>query len=190
MNPILCHPDKKRGGRGLCKTCYLRVWRTENPDKDKAARDRYYEKHRDRLVDKARSFRLTNPEEYKERNRQNYHRFKERRLRYLDRWKKRNAVKIISHRYGAPESEVLRILAISECEVCGSTKDLHVDHDHLSGVLRGRLCKTCNMAIGLLKDSSDIAFNVGRYLLKHNNNSVQPYPERLDLRTAVARRKR
>jgi hypothetical protein len=38
------------------------------------------------------------------------------------------------------------------CEICGSTEDIHIDHDHTTGVVRGPLCSKCNQAIGLLDE--------------------------------------
>lgn len=39
------------------------------------------------------------------------------------------------------------------CEVCGSSDKICVDHCHDSGVVRGALCWTCNVALGHLKDN-------------------------------------
>ena len=51
-----------------------------------------------------------------------------------------------------------------ECEVCGATKDLRVDHDHATGLVRGRLCHQCNVALGLLQDSTVRLIGLIRYL--------------------------
>ncbi len=41
------------------------------------------------------------------------------------------------------------------CEVCGETDNskLHVDHDHVTGRVRGVLCRNHNLALGLLGDN-------------------------------------
>jgi hypothetical protein len=40
------------------------------------------------------------------------------------------------------------------CLICGIKPDeLHCDHDHATGKIRGLLCARCNMAIGLFKDN-------------------------------------
>lgn len=47
------------------------------------------------------------------------------------------------------------------CAICGrvapgtygNNKELHVDHDHRTGRIRGLLCPPCNKALGLLGDT-------------------------------------
>lgn len=46
------------------------------------------------------------------------------------------------------------------CAACGSKeynggRDWHVDHDHVTGKIRGILCRPCNVALGLLGDQLD-----------------------------------
>ena len=39
------------------------------------------------------------------------------------------------------------------CDICASEmKYPHIDHDHVTGKIRGVLCGNCNMALGLFKD--------------------------------------
>jgi len=49
------------------------------------------------------------------------------------------------------------------CEICESQKDLVIDHCHKTNKVRGVLCKTCNMGIGLLKDSLQVLKNSVNY---------------------------
>lgn len=59
-----------------------------------------------------------------------------------------------------------------ECEVCGKTKNLVIDHDHkcCSGeyscgkCVRGILCSRCNMAIGSFQDRVDLLNEAALYL--------------------------
>lgn len=50
---------------------------------------------------------------------------------------------------------------------CNTGNNLAVDHDHVSGKVRGLLCKNCNTAIGLLKENSDTLKQAINYLEIH-----------------------
>ena len=54
------------------------------------------------------------------------------------------------------------------CKTCGNASDdgrrLAVDHDHKTGKVRGLLCRTCNLAVGFLKDDIDLVAKVLSYL--------------------------
>lgn len=39
------------------------------------------------------------------------------------------------------------------CEICGETENLAIDHCHVSGKVRGRLCFNCNGGLGNFKDN-------------------------------------
>ena len=61
------------------------------------------------------------------------------------------------------------------CATCGKKpiKTLCVDHDHVTGKVRGLLCSSCNRGIGLLQDSIDILKQSVKYLRKYkDDNSV------------------
>jgi hypothetical protein len=62
-----------------------------------------------------------------------------------------------------------------KCAICGSDKPkgrynhFAVDHDHVTGKLRGLLCSPCNIGIGHLQDSPDLLHKAALYLETHNN---------------------
>jgi Recombination endonuclease VII. len=62
------------------------------------------------------------------------------------------------------------------CAICKSrfTDDNRacVDHDHLTGKIRGFLCRRCNSAIGFFKDSSDLLRLAKSYILDSANNGI------------------
>lgn len=41
------------------------------------------------------------------------------------------------------------------CAICGAGEELHVDHDHASGRIRGVLCRGCNCGLGNFKDDPE-----------------------------------
>lgn len=67
----------------------------------------------------------------------------------------------IQRQYGITldEYEVMHAKQGGVCAICAGVNDdgrnLHIDHDHATGAVRGLLCGNCNTAIGLLGE--DIA---------------------------------
>ncbi|MBO1267080.1 endonuclease VII domain-containing protein [Arthrobacter cavernae] len=74
----------------------------------------------------------------------------------------------IKWRYGlSPEEfEGLHSSQGGKCAICSliPPTPLHVDHDHETGKVRGLLCGSCNRAIGLLKDDTDLMRSAIAYL--------------------------
>lgn len=66
--------------------------------------------------------------------------------------------------YSLSEQDVIALESIKECEVCGSTVKLCVDHDHETGRVRGILCSNCNVALGLLRDDPDTLRALTKYI--------------------------
>lgn len=55
------------------------------------------------------------------------------------------------------------------CKICGASqstlsKQLAVDHCHVTGKVRGLLCSTCNTGLGQFKDSVDLLDKARNYL--------------------------
>ena len=54
------------------------------------------------------------------------------------------------------------------CAICGkqdsSGRRLSIDHDHVTGKVRGLLCLKCNRALGLIGDSVPVAKMIVKYL--------------------------
>ena len=68
------------------------------------------------------------------------------------------------------------LLKITKCEICGDTapphrKHLAVDHNHITGKIRGMLCDPCNLALGKFKDSVIILEKAISYLKERNEKS-------------------
>lgn len=78
---------------------------------------------------------------------------------------------LISHRrrlYGLNEEEYNNMILSQNnlCAICNkpSNKTLHIDHDHVTGRVRGLLCSNCNLGIGLLEEDLIILNRAIEYL--------------------------
>jgi hypothetical protein len=52
------------------------------------------------------------------------------------------------------------------CAICGSLFDEVIDHDHITGKIRGLLCRSCNVGLGFFKDDTERLQNAIDYLNK------------------------
>lgn len=56
------------------------------------------------------------------------------------------------------------VCAICEQPEVGKKGNLHIDHDHNTGEIRGLLCKDCNTTLGQMKDNPDLLRKAAAYL--------------------------
>lgn len=110
---------------------------------------RYRDRHPGIQIEKTKRWRETHPEK-----------IKDIRLRYA-----------LRRKYGMTLEEYDAILAAQGgvCAICGGPPvgpggRYHVDHDHVSGSVRGLLCGTCNTGLGQFKDSSELLSKAVAYL--------------------------
>jgi hypothetical protein len=78
--------------------------------------------------------------------------------------------------YTSDDFDALRAKQGGGCAICGRTRvtngrwtsehadDLHVDHDHVTGDVRGLLCNKCNVGLGLFEDSPESLLRAIEYL--------------------------
>lgn len=83
----------------------------------------------------------------------------------------------IKSTYGITINDYNRMLEEQdfECKICGKKHQeepaqhrLHIDHNHITGKVRGLLCKRCNTAIGAFDDNVPRLYNAIHYLLTTN----------------------
>ena len=93
------------------------------------------------------------------------------------RWQKNNPEKMqgyyLKQNYSLSLGEYNQMLADQGgvCAICGlppQTRKMGVDHDHVTGKIRGLLCHNCNVSIGLMKDNQDTLAKAIAYLREHS----------------------
>lgn len=79
---------------------------------------------------------------------------------------------LLKNMYGLSESDYWQLFSLQSgrCAICKSTEpgspSWNVDHDHVTGEVRGLLCKNCNHFLGFAKDDVDAMLSGILYLLK------------------------
>lgn len=88
-------------------------------------------------------------------------------------WRDANAAKVRGYvrkwTYGITYEEHERMYREQGglCLGCKKRDAVCVDHDHVTGLVRGLLCKPCNSALGFAEDSVDILTGLAAYLDRH-----------------------
>lgn len=93
-----------------------------------------------------------------------YERERYKRLPYDKERHQKNRLKYL---YGLTVNEYQLLLDTQngKCKICKVVpKKLFVDHDHSTGKVRGLLCNNCNLALGLLKEDSEVLANMIKYI--------------------------
>jgi hypothetical protein len=83
----------------------------------------------------------------------------------------------LRHRFGIDSNQYESMLKIQggKCAICGADnprrvnqKYFHVDHNHVTGEIRGLLCHHCNAGIGFLDDDPERLEAATKYLREHD----------------------
>lgn len=93
--------------------------------------------------------------------------------RHTLRYKKYQRECYDKHKYNLlPEEKQSMVKAQkNSCAICGykfgqKSGDMHVDHNHETGKVRGLLCDLCNRGLGYFKDNKQSLANAIKYLNK------------------------
>lgn len=98
---------------------------------------------------------------------------------HTDRYRVRNWVQ----QYGITPTEYKQMLEGQDgvCAICfngnRSGKLLAVDHDHITGAIRGLLCSACNAGVGMFKDDERLMLSAVRYLKQYKSVPLVPVEE-------------
>ena len=112
--------------------------------------------------------RYANPEAFTRRQ-MNRDIYKERRKLSSRKW-------YLKSTYGITEEYYLKLLSLgnNSCWICKESYsyNLHLDHNHDNGKIRGLLCGECNRALGLFKDNKNILKLAIGYLEQFEDKNV------------------
>ena len=73
-----------------------------------------------------------------------------------------------AHRSSISDADLLTLkTTVLNCIICGSDDKLVVDHDHITGQVRGMLCNPCNLGLGHFKDNVSTLESAIEYLRRN-----------------------
>ena len=131
----------------------VKRWRKKYPEKWKTQYSKYSVDHKEQIQVRRQKHHAKNIETYREYNAR-WHRENRKnqplKVRAMHLWSS----------YGMKLDDYNRMFVVQNgvCAACGISpeymrhKVLEVDHDHITGAVRGLLCGKCNRALGLVKD--------------------------------------
>lgn len=161
---------------------YQREFYKKNKETINERSRRYYRDHKEELLEKGRKYHLENKDERHKAHRKYREKYKDRINKASREWCEKNKFelrkKAIERKYGLKVAEYEKLVLEQKnlCAICekrervshkGQIKELAVDHDHETGKVRGLLCHSCNLAIGVLLDKPELFKKAAEYLVKH-----------------------
>jgi hypothetical protein len=136
-------------------------------DKNREKRIRYTKEWEDRNIEHVNAYRIN----FRKNNREKL-RAQSKEYRKTHKQEERNRSIKRFHGLSPEEYESILNSQGGVCAICQkdqwNSKGPNVDHDHLTGNIRGILCNGCNTALGLIKENSDTAIAMAEYIKKHN----------------------
>ena len=125
---------------------WTKAWRLANPEKDRLSKRLWRLANKQKIEDSRKAKVAQNPPKYREKSRKHH----------------------LSTRYGISEIQYENMFKnqTGVCLICklSSTKQLVVDHDHKTGVVRGLLCGKCNLGLGMFYDRKELLIAAASYL--------------------------
>jgi len=159
----LAHKDKIKE--------YKRIWYQKHKKGIKIGHKKYYNNNKERLIAKNKRYYNAHKMQVSAKHKiyRESHKEKIKSLLRIN-WLRRN--------YGIDPKDFDNLLLIqnNKCLICGQPLDLQnpknvcVDHNHLTGKIRGILCNKCNLAIGLLRDNPEYTKRATEYLERNTKN--------------------
>jgi len=170
------HPGRRARGRGLCESCYGRWLRCNNPEWYK----RELEKHKVWVKENRNKVR-EGIHSYYVRNRD--HLLSKEKNKWKHAHPEKKFEKHLKQKYGIALSQYYEILSLQDgcCAICReiTTGRLLVDHDHITGEIRGLLCNRCNSLLGFIESMDRVMVeNALRYVEGQSPVRIEPMEKR------------
>jgi hypothetical protein len=132
------------------------------------------------MKSKAKLFRQTHKEKIRDYQLKYYHEHRELLSRNRSEYSKNHPEKFrarsMKRHFNISLEEYSELFNLQQglCSICGrpestrtstgNLKNLAVDHDHISGKVRGLLCHNCNLALGMFEDNPNFLISALEYL--------------------------
>lgn len=140
--------------------------------KRKSVNQAYYERNKDAFRERKEKWRRENPEAYLKKQRE-YAR-KQRQHVFVDGVKVPGKPKLNEYNLTQDHYIELHKSQKGSCAICYTdlnelkSNDIHIDHNHSTGAVRGILCRFCNNGLGMFRDSAKALRSAIDYLEKHS----------------------
>ena len=142
----------------------------------KEARE-YREKHKEEIAACNREYNAAHKKEMAAHKREYRKAHKKEIANYVKEYRRTHKIEIkenernssMKRKYGITLKEYSKLLIAQNgtCAICGhppNGKHLAVDHDHITGKVRGLLCDSCNPMLGYARDDRKILASAIDYL--------------------------
>ena len=154
------YKPKNRNHRRICRSCTRLIayeWRKNNPDKYQTIQHKYWLNNKEELSSKSKQKRAENYIEYSNRRKE---------LSSQRKLKRYNGI-----------VEKLTIDQNNSCAICKllftTENPIDIDHDHMSGNIRGLLCRKCNSGLHYL-EKLEVVESMLKYLESY---PAKKYPQ-------------
>lgn len=137
-----------------------KAYRKANAEKIRIGKKKYNDEHREQLSARNKIWKKNNPDKIKKRA-------AIWRIKYKARNDRNRRERIIKS-YGMSVADYEAMLAAQKglCAICkdAGAYRICIDHDHLTGKVRGLLCDNCNHGLGVFRDNIDLLYEAISYL--------------------------
>lgn len=162
-----------RGMVGLCSKHYQRQWRFGDVDRGRVRKThcKYGHAYEDNSYTTKEGWRIC--KECNKRRRPKYVGTESARAcrrvsskKYRDKDRPSYNLKMRLKNYGITEEQFQALLIAQDyhCRFCSESDDLHIDHCHRTGRVRGLLCRKHNLAIGMFDEDINAMKKAIEYL--------------------------